>query len=95
MLYNIGIKNEKNYCYRSQIYYIYSEVKSQEEGRIKVANKEIRELLRKYRIRHYEVAALLGINETTLCRWLRSELTPVKKNQIVDAINELTRQVTG
>ena len=41
-----------------------------------MANAEIREILRKKRIRHYEVAEQLGVSEYTFCKWLRSELPP-------------------
>lgn len=36
-----------------------------------MANIEVRELIRKYRLKHYEVAQALGINECTLSRWLQ------------------------
>lgn len=56
-----------------------------------MANLEIREIIRKNRIRHYEVAAALGVSEYTFCKWLRTELPADKKAKIMDAINGLIR----
>lgn len=53
-------------------------------------NMEIRELMRKRRIRHYEIAEKLGINETTFCRWLRKEFTPERKQQVIAAIESIS-----
>ena len=54
-----------------------------------MANAEIRELIRKRRLRHYEIAEAIGINEFTLSRWLRNELTDEKKREIVEAIEQI------
>lgn len=54
-----------------------------------MANEEIRELLRKKRIRHYEVAEQLGISEYTFCKYLRNELTDEKKKLVINAINDI------
>ena len=54
-----------------------------------MANNEIRTLIQKHRIRHYEVASKLGISECTLSRWLRRELPMEKKKEIIEAINSL------
>ena len=52
-------------------------------------NREIRELLQKNRIYGYEVAEKLNISEFTFCRWLRTELSPEKKQAVLSAIKEL------
>ena len=52
-------------------------------------NEEIRALIKSRRIRHYEVAAQLGVNEATFCRWLRNELPPEKKKQVLAAIDSI------
>ena len=57
--------------------------------RSNMANEEIRELLRKKRIRHYEVAEQLGISEYTFCKYLRNELTDEKKKLVINAINDI------
>ena len=54
-----------------------------------LANFEIRQLIDRYRLRHYEVSGQLGVSECTLSRWLRRELPADKKAEIVDAINRL------
>lgn len=54
-----------------------------------MANLEIRTLIKQYRLKHYEVAEVLGINETTFCRWLRSEMTQERKQLVLSAINSI------
>lgn len=54
-----------------------------------MANAEIRALILKHRIRHYEVASQMNISESTLSRWLRKELPLEKKQEILNAINDL------
>lgn len=54
-----------------------------------MANAEIRELMRRKRIRHYEVAERLGISEYTFCKWLRRELTNEQKQRVLKAINQI------
>ena len=54
-----------------------------------MANIEIREMLRRQRIRHYEVAAVLGISEGTFCKWLRTELPPDKREEVLEAIKKI------
>lgn len=59
------------------------------------ANKEIREKLARYRIRQCEVADQLNITEFTLCRWLRTELSPERKAKVESAIEDITRKIYG
>lgn len=54
-----------------------------------MANAEIRELVRKKRLRHYEIADALGVNEFTFSRWLRNELPDDKKREIIDIIERI------
>lgn len=58
-----------------------------------MANLEIRQLIEKYRLRHYEVSGQLGVSECTLSRWLRRELPQTKKKEIVEAINRLANNL--
>ena len=61
-----------------------------------MANSEIRDLIFIHRLRHYEVSGKLGISECTLSRWLRTEMTPARKEQVLRAVNELigkTREI--
>lgn len=54
-----------------------------------MANSEIREAIRKKRLRHYEIAQVLGVNESTLSRWLRNELPEDKKREVINAIEQV------
>lgn len=54
-----------------------------------MANLEIRVLLEKSRIRHFELAKELGIADTTLSKRLRYEVTPKQKQEIIEAIERI------
>ena len=58
-----------------------------------MANADIREILRKKRIRHYEVADQLGISEYTFCKWLRTELPPDKREEVLKAIKQIENEI--
>ena len=49
-------------------------------------NTEIREAIRKKRLRYYEIAEALGIAPETLSRKLRTELPPDKQEEILEII---------
>lgn len=49
-------------------------------------NLDIREALKNANMRHWVLAAELGIDETTLSRWLRHELPKDKKDRIMKII---------
>ncbi len=57
-----------------------------------MANLEIKELLKKTRIRQYELAAEMQISEFTLSRWLRDELPKSKKEDILQAIQRIVER---
>lgn len=50
------------------------------------ANQEIRSALKESGMKHWELAAAIGVDETTLCRWLRKELPDDKKSDILHII---------
>lgn len=52
-------------------------------------NREIRERMQKANLAHWQVADVVGIGETTLCRWLRHKLTAEQEKRIMDAIDEI------
>lgn len=52
-------------------------------------NVEIREKIEKNRLHYYEVAAELGIADSTLCVWLRKEMDEAKKREVNEAIERL------
>lgn len=49
-------------------------------------NTDIREAIKGKGLAHYEVANALGIATTTFTGWLQTELTPERKERILDAI---------
>lgn len=57
--------------------------------KMKMNNIEVRELIEKKRIAYYEVASALGINVSTLSRWLREELDEEHKARVMKAIKSI------
>ena len=49
-------------------------------------NLDIREALKNANMRHWVLADELGIDESTLARWLRHELPKDKKERIMEII---------
>lgn len=56
---------------------------------MKMNNIEVRQLIERKRLKYYEVAESLGINVSTLSRWLQTELTPERKTKVVKAIKSI------
>ena len=54
-------------------------------------NIEIKIALVRYGVRQYEVARALGVSEYTLSRWLRTELSPERKETILETIRRLAK----
>ena len=52
-------------------------------------NLEVRELIERKRLKYYEIAECLGVNSTTLSRWLQTELTPERKTKVLKAIKSI------
>lgn len=57
------------------------------------SNQEVRNLIKKSGVRHWMLASQIEVSEQTLCRWLRHELPPEKKQKIIAAVNELRKAV--
>lgn len=57
-----------------------------------MCNKDIRDYARIKDVRLWQIASRLGINDSTLSRKLRSELTEDKKAEIRAIIDELTTE---
>ena len=53
---------------------------------------EIQNLIKKNRLFQWEVAEELKINEFTLSRWLRSNLSVEKEKAILEAIETLSKK---
>lgn len=46
-------------------------------------NRDIRELIAKRRLKHFEVAKALGVTQYTFSHWLQEELTEEKKKRLL------------
>ena len=57
-----------------------------------MANLIIREELKARRVRHWELAAALGISEQTLVRWLRFELDEERQLDMLMKIEEIAKR---
>lgn len=55
-------------------------------------NLEIRMAIKNARLFNYEIAAELGLSETSFSRKLRKELTPDEKERILAAIERLAKE---
>lgn len=49
-------------------------------------NIELREFIKKSDLKHWQVAEIIGVADTTFCRMLRRELPESKKQEILTAI---------
>lgn len=57
-----------------------------------MVNKIIREELKARRVRHWELAAALGVSEQTLVRWLRFELSEDRQLDMLMKIEEVAKR---
>lgn len=48
-------------------------------------NREVRDFLKAKRVFMWEVAERIGVHETTVIRWMRTELPEDKKQAIMEA----------
>ena len=53
------------------------------------ANQMIREVAKRKGVKHWQIAAYMGISEQTIVRWLRIPLTEEKEATILAAINAI------
>ena len=49
-------------------------------------NHEIRQALKDHGMKQWELGEIIGVTETTICRWLRKEITDERKDLILTAI---------
>ena len=56
---------------------------------LRMNNDEVRQAIRKHRIRNYEIAAILNVSEFTFCRWFRKPLTDEQQGKILSAIDRI------
>ncbi len=57
-----------------------------------MANEEIKNLIKRYRLFRYEVAEEMGISEGYLSTLLRKPLTKEMEEKVKDAINKIINQ---
>ena len=55
-------------------------------------NDGLRTLAKSAGVFWWQVAAIIGVSESTLIRWLRAPLSSEKKNVITDAIDRLSKE---
>lgn len=59
-------------------------------------NTELRSTIKHFRLYNYEVAAEMGIPETSFSRMIsRGEMSADKKKEVLSAINRLTSKMEG
>lgn len=55
-------------------------------------NQEIRQAIKAAGLKQWQVAKQCGVTEYTFIRWLRDELPESRKNDILNAIEALSRK---
>lgn len=55
-------------------------------------NLKIREMAKRAGIKHWQIAAHLGISEPTFVRWLRVPLSPEREKMVIEAIQEIAKE---
>ena len=61
-------------------------------GKHMKANQEIRDQIFFNRLKNWEVAQAVGISDSRLSVWLRTELSDERKERVLKAIDSLTKQ---
>lgn len=59
---------------------------------VKKENQDIKEAIRNNKLKFWQIAAALGINDGNFSRLLRKELTKEKKQQILEIIKMLKEE---
>lgn len=57
------------------------------------ANQKVRDAAKKHNVKHWQIAAHLGISEPTIVRWLRVPLSPEKEQTLLAVIEEIAKEV--
>lgn len=57
-----------------------------------MANNDIRQQIKKAGLKQWEVADAIGVNEATLCVWLRKPLKGDRLERVREAIRTLTER---
>jgi transposase len=56
-------------------------------------NKEVRDAAKEKGVSLWQIAQHLGISEPTMTRWLRTDLSAGKKEVILEAIDQIAKEV--
>lgn len=59
---------------------------------MKKKNTDIRAMIESAGLKHWQVAETAGINSSTLCVWLRSDLSEERRSRILGAIERINRE---
>lgn len=54
-----------------------------------IKNLDVRMKIFESGLTHWQLAESMGVSACTMSRWLRTEMTPSKKEEVIKAINEL------
>lgn len=54
-----------------------------------MSNTTFKTLMKENNIYMWQVAKKLNVNETSFCKWFREELSEVRKQQVLSAIEEI------
>lgn len=54
-----------------------------------MANEDIKTAIKKYRLKHWEVAKQYGLSDTNFSKMLRTQLSDEKKIKVAEAIKSL------
>ena len=57
-------------------------------------NPEIRNTIKRHRLRYWEVAEQIGISDSRLSVWLRTPLTDDRKKRVEEAIDQLLNKIS-
>ena len=57
-----------------------------------MTGKELKEIIQAKRLYQWEVAEFLNVNEFTLSRWLRGDISLDKEKRILEAIDVLEKK---
>lgn len=54
--------------------------------------ESLKTMMKKAKVKQWQVAKQMGVSEFTFCRWLREELSPERHAQVLAAIDELKKE---
>ena len=54
-----------------------------------MSNEETKKIIKRYRLFHYEIAEIIGVQESLFSKWFRKELSQDQVYLIMNAINQL------